>query len=522
MPPAITSASSAPTRRTRTRSPNPTCRSSRAASATTYRRHRLCRSWRWWSRSIAAGRATTRASSLSTRRRPSRPAGSWTRRAAWWWSIQGRARRGLRPPGGPPPRRDTRRRDWRACVRHRARRRPIPASHARLSWGLALGRSVLELMVRIGQVASPAPPPGLAHPAGHHPGRGLRERQVAGSRLRCGADGRSSDWKTRRTARSSSTRRLTMKSLKLFVDPAHAHTPTGGVTFAHPSAKPGPVRDRAGTSSSTTSRRRLDRDDPQGVRGDCRRDLARRPRTLHVCLGRARPGAHHPYVTLRPCPAAGAISRVERGQCSSGSSRAVRPEPIRPRCARPAPRGSPQAGGLRRGGRPRRALLWGSRSSAWSSCLGLTMRPAVGGWPSTRPVGCPRSVNRVGRNAAGMAPGPLDSVEPACLRAAYPVSRQRSRPESGWRPQPAFDWRGDRGRVRLRGRYRSRGGPGARGVGPVPLDRHRARWPALGDQPAMLHPTTFDDDLADVVREIRRAKADLLAMFVVGLAMIAH
>ena len=36
-----------------------------------------------------------------------------------------------------------------------------------------------------------------------------------------------------------------MKSLKLFVDPAHAHTPTGGVTFAHPSAKPGPVRDRA-------------------------------------------------------------------------------------------------------------------------------------------------------------------------------------------------------------------------------------------------------------------------------------
>ena len=38
----------------------------------------------------------------------------------------------------------------------------------------------------------------------------------------------------------------------------------------------------------------------------------------------------------------------------------------------------------------------------------------------------------------------------------------------------------------------------------------------------MLHPTTFDDDLADVVREIRRAKADLLAMFVVGLAMIAH
>jgi hypothetical protein len=38
---------------------------------------------------------------------------------------------------------------------------------------------------------------------------------------------------------------LTVKSLKLFVDPAHARTPTGGVTFAHPGAKPGPVRDRA-------------------------------------------------------------------------------------------------------------------------------------------------------------------------------------------------------------------------------------------------------------------------------------
>jgi hypothetical protein len=36
-----------------------------------------------------------------------------------------------------------------------------------------------------------------------------------------------------------------VKSLKLFVDPAHALTPTGGVTFAHPGAKPGPVRDRA-------------------------------------------------------------------------------------------------------------------------------------------------------------------------------------------------------------------------------------------------------------------------------------
>jgi hypothetical protein len=34
-----------------------------------------------------------------------------------------------------------------------------------------------------------------------------------------------------------------MKSLKLFVDPAYALTPTGGVTFAHPGAKPGPVRD---------------------------------------------------------------------------------------------------------------------------------------------------------------------------------------------------------------------------------------------------------------------------------------
>jgi len=38
---------------------------------------------------------------------------------------------------------------------------------------------------------------------------------------------------------------LTVKSLKLFVDPAHALTPTGGVTFAHPNAKPGPARDRA-------------------------------------------------------------------------------------------------------------------------------------------------------------------------------------------------------------------------------------------------------------------------------------
>jgi hypothetical protein len=38
---------------------------------------------------------------------------------------------------------------------------------------------------------------------------------------------------------------LTVKSLKLFVDPAHAQTPTGGVTFAHPGAKPGPFRDRA-------------------------------------------------------------------------------------------------------------------------------------------------------------------------------------------------------------------------------------------------------------------------------------
>jgi hypothetical protein len=36
-----------------------------------------------------------------------------------------------------------------------------------------------------------------------------------------------------------------VKSLKLFVDPAHAQTPTGGVTFAYPGAKPGPVRDRA-------------------------------------------------------------------------------------------------------------------------------------------------------------------------------------------------------------------------------------------------------------------------------------
>jgi hypothetical protein len=48
-----------------------------------------------------------------------------------------------------------------------------------------------------------------------------------------------------RWLRLNQERSLAVKSLKLFVDPAHAHTPTGGVTFAHPGAKPGPVRDRA-------------------------------------------------------------------------------------------------------------------------------------------------------------------------------------------------------------------------------------------------------------------------------------